>query len=90
MPRGTVKSGIIALLTEISRLRAENTRLAALADELAGALETMLPDTFTGPYDRAREIAHWEYEREEGNGNAQTVLDAFAALSNHAKMKGEG
>lgn len=45
------------------------------------ALEGLLPQTFIPPSPRAAEIAHWQRERELGNGEAPFVLAAFAAIT---------
>jgi hypothetical protein len=66
----------------------EIAALRASRDALAEALEGLLPQTFTGNPSRAELVAHWERERDLGNGNAPFVLAAYAALADHAK-KGE-
>lgn len=63
-----------------------DARLIAAAPELYEALVGLLPSTFTGPFDEARETAHWEREKSLGNGEAPAVLAAFAAVR---KARGE-
>lgn len=61
--------------------RRANARLIAAAPDLLAALIGLLPQTFTGNPSRAEEVAHWERERDLGNGNAPFVLAAFAAIA---------
>jgi hypothetical protein len=72
----------------IASLERELASMRASRDALAEALEGLLPQTFTGNPSRAELVAHWERERDLGNGNAPFVLAAYAALADHAK-KGE-
>lgn len=61
-------------------------RLIAAAPELYEALIGLLPIVFTGSPTNEQNIAHWERERDLGNGQAPAVLAAYAAL---AKARGE-
>ena len=63
-----------------------NARLIAAAPELLGALIGLLPQTFTGNPSRKQEVEHWEREKNLGNGHAEAVLAAYAAI---AKATGE-
>lgn len=60
-----------------------NARLIAAAPELLEALVAVmkLHCPYTGNPTAEQIVAHWEYEREQGNGSAQTMLDALAAIA---------
>lgn len=63
-----------------------NLRLISAAPELLEALRGLLPQTFTGNPTQAELTAHWERERDLGNGMAPFVLAAYAAI---AKAEGQ-
>lgn len=56
------------------------------APDLLEALRGLLPQTFTGNPTQAELTAHWERERDLGNGMAPFVLAAYAAI---AKAEGQ-
>lgn len=75
-----------AYIAQYDQQRDQIKRLTEQKAELLEALRGLLPQTFTGNPTQAELTAHWERERDMGNGMDPFVLAAYAAI---AKAEGQ-
>lgn len=71
---------LVAQHVELNHAK-EIVRCVNSHEALRDSLRALIPHVFTNDPTDAEMIKHWERERELGNGQAQIVLNAYAALS---------